>query len=274
MVSSNLVVVASLVGYTSFLLYAAPEGLPCFLLQLVPCLMAFLLGYAQGGRSRCNRCCLSANGPETKLCITLDLAKFKDVREEYLSYQKKVSESYLQDDGDDGDIEAIECEPTIELFTAFLCGCASMVEVNQYTNELLNAASKAIEDTDDSGTSCLSFEFFEAFGKKFGCFPDGGSLLEEIHYHMRAVDANFLSQGPNGLFKPCVELYIVEWYQYRYISKKLMRAAWKHSAPAFEAPYSCFMQRKDGVWHLQDVFKVKTEQLGGDRDQLWNFFHC
>jgi len=256
------------------------EGIVSLILQWVLCYFIFSFGISYGER-RCKRCLLSRYGPKVRLTVSFDLAFFKDVREDFQKYQRAVLTDVLEEDGlfDEKTLEFMKCDPSIVLYTAYICGCATQSDIDKFINELLIAARDAVARLGDADCQLepghLRFSALERVGKTIGFVADEGSILEDIHHQMRTVGADFLAQGPSGQFIPCIGLFILQWEDYRKATTKIMRFAWDHDVPDFCAPYSSFMQRKDGVWHLQDVFKVKTEQLDpGEFDELWNFFHC
>lgn len=227
----------------------------------------------------CVACPHAEKGPKTKLVVKLDLAKFKDVKDEFTGQLSKVREEFIREDYSEELVTRMEADPEdigIVVYTGFLCECASAASIKLFINDLFAAANSAVGRIDcnpEEDPGCeITFDRLERVGNDMVYTASGSSILECIHLSMRSVGRGFLLPGPHGKYIPNIKMYTPEPEDLVFMSQRIKDFVWASSTD-LTVPYSRFMHSKDGVWHLQDVFKVKLSPTGArDPDQLWNVF--
>lgn len=228
----------------------------------------------------CLACPLAADGPKFKLVVKLDLARFQEVKDRYARTLRGVSSQLVREDEcDETELPHMEHHPDdvgVVIYTAFLCGCASRPVVRAFVNDLLAAADSVVSKFDHKNEDFVGeveFDTLDLVGNDIVYMANGSSILECIHMSMRSVARGFLMPGPHGKYIPHIRMYTLGAETAFYMARRIKDIAWGHSTD-LTVPYTWFMHSKDGVWHLQDVFRVKVYcKRSCSDDQLWNVFH-
>lgn len=253
---------------------ATSIGEPSFFQQmcLVPtAVLTFLLLRIVNGirRGDCYGCSMLGAGPKTKLVIKLDLSCLTVFRNEFLRHQKSVSDMLIEEHGLPGTyVRSLEVVPNdigITLYAGYLCRCASVHGSHELVNELLNAARSTVWGRDYDRylglRPFLRFCHFERVGNEMVYGADGSNLLDNIRLSMSRVSRGFLVHDPHETYMPYVGMYRLDSVDLRYVSSRLIEISRAHDKPTLRVPYSWFLGSKDGVWHLQDVFRVKLSSI-------------